>query len=36
MSHSDVSIGKFDILANYTDTHALLSGLDDDQANQRR
>jgi len=32
-----VSIGKFDILATYTYTyaHALLSGLDDDQAKQR-
>jgi hypothetical protein len=31
----DVSIGKFDILATYTYAHALLSGLDDDQAKQR-
>ena len=34
---SDVSIGKFDILATYTYTyaHALSSGLDDDEAKQR-
>ncbi len=31
----DVSIGKFDILATYTYAHALLSGLDDDEAKQR-
>jgi hypothetical protein len=31
----DVSIGKFDILATYTYAHALLDGLDDDQAKQR-
>src|SRR3984885_13924846 len=34
-SPEDVSIGKFDILATYTYAHALLSGLDDDQAKQR-
>jgi hypothetical protein len=32
---SDVSIGKFDILATYTYAHALISGLDDDEATQR-
>lgn len=32
---SDVSIGKFDILATYTYTHALINGLDDDEAKQR-
>src|SRR5262245_11391918 len=32
---SDVSIGKFDILATYTFAHALLSGLDEDEAKQR-
>jgi hypothetical protein len=32
---NDVSIGKFDILATYTYAHALLSGLDEDQAKQR-
>ena len=32
---SDVSIGKFDILATYTYAHALISGLDDDEAKQR-
>jgi hypothetical protein len=32
---NDVSIGKFDILATYTYAHALLSGIDDDQAKQR-
>ncbi len=31
----DVSIGKFDILATYAYAHALLSGMDDDQAKQR-
>jgi hypothetical protein len=31
----DVSIGKFDILATYTYAHALLGGLDDDEAKQR-
>ena len=31
----DVSIGKFDILATYTYAHALLDGLDDDEAKQR-
>ena len=31
----EVSIGKFDILATYTYAHALLSGLDDDEAKQR-
>src|SRR5262245_12432739 len=31
----DVSIGKFDILATYTYAHALLSGLEDDEAKQR-
>jgi hypothetical protein len=31
----DVSIGKFDILATYTYAHALVAGLDDDQAKQR-
>ena len=34
-SSGDVSIGKFDILATYTYTHALLSGMDDDEAKQR-
>jgi hypothetical protein len=31
----DGSIGKFDILATYTYAHALLAGLDDDEAKQR-
>jgi hypothetical protein len=31
----DVSIGKFDILATYTYVHAMLSGMDEDQAKQR-
>jgi hypothetical protein len=31
----DVSIGKFDILATYTYAHALLSGINDDEAKQR-
>ena len=31
----DVSIGKFDILATYTYAHALLNGLNDDEAKQR-
>src|SRR3954451_809467 len=31
----DVSIGKFDILATYTYAHALLRGMDDDEAKQR-
>jgi hypothetical protein len=31
----DVSIGKFDILATYTYAHAMLDGLDDDEAMQR-
>jgi hypothetical protein len=31
----DVSIGKFDILATCTYAHALLAGLDDDEAKQR-
>src|SRR5512135_2555996 len=31
----DVSIGKFDILATYTYAHALISGLEDDEAKQR-
>ena len=30
-----MSIGKFDILATYTYAHALLSGMDDDEAKQR-
>ena len=30
-----MSIGKFDILATYTFAHALISGLDDDEAKQR-
>jgi hypothetical protein len=34
-STSDVSIGKFDILATYTYVHSLLSGMDEDQAKQR-
>src|SRR6476661_1015296 len=34
-SADDVSIGKFDILATYTYAHALLNGLDDDEAKQR-
>ncbi len=34
-SPGDVSIGKFDILATYTYAHALLSGMDDDEAKQR-
>ena len=32
---NDVSIGKFDILATYTYAHALLGGMDEDQAKQR-
>jgi hypothetical protein len=32
---SDVSIGKFDILATYTYAQALLQGLSDDEAKQR-
>jgi hypothetical protein len=32
---NDVSIGKFDILATYAYVHALISGLDDDEAKQR-
>ena len=32
---SDVSIGKFDILATYTYAKALLDGHDDDEAKQR-
>src|SRR5512135_3403448 len=32
---SDVSIGKFDILATYTYADALIGGLDDDEAKQR-
>jgi len=32
---SDVTIGKFDILATYTYIHALLNGMDEDQAKQR-
>jgi hypothetical protein len=32
---SDVSIGKFDILATYTYSQALLDGLDDDEAKQK-
>ena len=32
---SDVSIGKFDILATYAYAQALLDGLDDDEAKQR-
>ncbi len=32
---SDVSIGKFDILATYVYARALLDGLDDDEAKQR-
>jgi hypothetical protein len=32
---SEVSIGKFDILATYTFAQALLRGLDDDEAKQR-
>jgi hypothetical protein len=31
----DVSIGKFDILATYTYAHALLGGMNDDEAKQR-
>jgi hypothetical protein len=31
----DVSIGKFDILATYVYAHALLGGMDDDEAKQR-
>ena len=34
-SPSDISIGKFDILATYTYAHAVLSGMDDDEAKQR-
>jgi hypothetical protein len=34
-TRNDVSIGKFDILATYTYAHALLSGMDDDEAKQR-
>jgi hypothetical protein len=32
---SDVSLGKFDILATYAYARALLDGLDDDEAKQR-
>ena len=32
---SDVSIGKFDILATYAYARALLDGMDDDEAKQR-
>ncbi len=32
---SDVSIGKFDILATYTYARALLDGRDDDEAKLR-
>ena len=32
---SDVSIGKFDILATYTYAQALLDGLDNEEAKQR-
>ena len=32
---NDASIGKFDILATYTYAHALLNGLNDDEAKQR-
>ena len=32
---SDVSIGKFDILARFTYAQALLDGLNDDEAKQR-
>jgi len=32
---SDVSIGKFDILATYAYAKALLDGMDDDEAKQR-
>jgi hypothetical protein len=32
---SDVSIGKFDILATYTYAQAILHGLNDDEAKQR-
>ena len=32
---SDVSIGKFDILATYTYAQALLDGMTDDEAKQR-
>jgi hypothetical protein len=31
----DVSIGKFDILATYAYAHALLNGMDDNEAKQR-
>jgi hypothetical protein len=31
----DVTIGKFDILATYSYAHALLNGLNDDEAKQR-
>jgi hypothetical protein len=34
-SPSDVSIGKFDILATYAYAQALLHGLDDEEAKQR-
>ena len=34
-SSDDVSIGKFDILAAYAYAHALLNGLNDDEAKQR-
>jgi hypothetical protein len=34
-SPEEVMIGKFDILGTYTYAHALLSGLDDDEAKQR-
>jgi hypothetical protein len=32
---NSVSIGKFDIFATYTYAHALLNGMDDDDAEQR-
>ena len=32
---TDISIGKFDILATYVYAQALLQGLDDDEAKQR-
>jgi hypothetical protein len=31
----DVSIGKFNFLATYTYAHALVSGMNDDEAKQR-
>jgi hypothetical protein len=34
-SPEHVSIGKFDILATYTYAHAMLSGMDADEAKQR-